>query len=197
MATLRISMSDVGSTELSRLHDVLSEGKRTGLHEAIGVELRELTAEHVRHINSHKTAQALGATPTNHLAKAAEKIAEEKSTVADTTGVTLTINHPGFGRALHDVTIRPTTSKALAIPIDAISYGVRAAQLWDSLKLFIPKGHAIIAMRTEDGKIKPLYLLRSSVTQKQDRSLLPNDEEFRGAGARGALTFLKRELGNN
>jgi hypothetical protein len=194
MSTLKISISDIGSPELTKLMDSLSGNGRVSMNEAIGAEAQELTYEHLRAIAAarHATAQKLGASPTNFMAGAAEAVQAAGAMEASADAAEITIDHPGVARALRDVEIRPTTTKALAIPIDAIAYGRRAAELWDSLKLFIPKGTRIIAMRGEDKKIRPLYILCASVTQKQDRTLLPSEEEYRGAAARGAIAYLQR-----
>jgi hypothetical protein len=92
-------------------------------------------------------------------------------------------------RALRDVTIVPREAKSLAIPIHALAYNRRPAQIWESLNLFIPKGKNVICM---PGKtITALYVLVRSVTQKQDRTLLPSDENFQKAAATGAGNYIR------
>lgn len=192
---LRISISDTASPEVLRAIRALTGGELTKLHQAIGVEVQRITAQHVAAIaaSRHGTAEKLGASPTGHFAGAAEKVSADSALAAGQDGATLTISHPGFVRAFRDVKIVPKTAKALAIPINAISYGRRAAELWDRMGLFIPEGKRIIAA-TVGGVLTPLYILCRSVTQKQDRSLLPSDDQFRDAALRGAKGWLGMEL---
>jgi hypothetical protein len=163
------------------------------LNQAMGEEVQVLTAEYLRRLSGerHDTANALAGTSdsssiqTGFLSQAAEKVASPGALAVDSEAATLTIDHPGMMRAFGPVTISPKNAKSLAIPVNAIAYGKRARSLWATLPLFIPKGCNFIAMK--DGKsIIALYILVRSVTQKQDRSLLPSDEEWRDAAAVGA-----------
>ncbi|MEO8204880.1 MAG: hypothetical protein ABI615_01775 [Chthoniobacterales bacterium] len=188
---LRISIKDSATPRLASLIATLSGPGRSDLNRAAGAQLQVVTASHVAVLAAtrHTTAERLGATPTNFFASAAEKVAQASALTADSSGATLTINHPGFIRAFRSVKIVPRTARSLAIPIHAISYGHRAAALWDRLALFIPKGKRVICAKL-GGVITPLYILCKSVTMKQDRSLLPSDEEFQEAAIAGAKSYL-------
>jgi hypothetical protein len=139
-----------------------------------------------------RASQKQGAPHSGYFAQAAEAVAGDAKLSADSSGATLTIDHPGFIRAFRTVKIVPRTTKYLAIPINAISYGQRAAELWDRMSLFIPKEKRIIAA-TIGGVLTPLYILCKSVTQKQDRSLLPSDKQFQDAAVAGAKTYLSSQ----
>ena len=188
---LRIKISDGLSPRLQSLMRLLGGAGLRELHQAAGTELQRITVDHVARIAAtrHATAERLGAAPTNHFAQAAEKVAAASALSADPSGATLTISHPGFIRAFRTVKIVPREAKSLAIPIHALSYGHRAGELWDRMHLFIPKGKNIIAA-TIGGTLTPLYALCKSVTQKQDRSLLPSDAEFQKAAVDGAKGWL-------
>lgn len=192
---LRISIADTATPRLRSLMGALQGAGRRDLHAAMGVEVQNLTYQHVSTLagSRHDTANRLGAAPSNHLAQAAEKIAAPTALSADSNAATLTINHVGMIRALRDVTIVPREAKALAIPVNAIAYNRRPAQIWAELNLFIPKGKNVIAM-SDGKKITVLYVLVRSVTQKQDRTLLPSDNEFSAAAAVGAKTFISDSL---
>lgn len=174
---------------------LLGGAGRTEILRASGTEVQRVTVDYIARLAAtrHETASRLGAAPTNHFAQAAEKVASPAALEADADAATLTISHPGFSRAFRNVVIAPRSAKALAIPVHAISYGKRAAELWDRLSLFIPKGKRVIAA-TLGGVVTPLYILCKSVTQKQDRTLLPADEEFRAAAALGAKQWLATTL---
>ena len=168
-----------------------------GLHDAMGYAARTLTREHLLALNSHATANRLGAQPSGHWAQAAEKTTFE----ADATSATVTIAHPGIGRAMHDVTITPGAGKKfLTIPLIAYAYNLRAASV-DGL--FVAKGKqgGLFLAKKEspekDAPVRAWYLLVPSVHQAQDRSLLPSDTEYERAAVDGAinyLEFVKRSL---
>jgi hypothetical protein len=170
---------------------------RRSLHQAMGTEVQVLTAEYLRKIAAarHSTAEKLGATPTGFLADASEKVAAPGALAANSDHAMLSISFPGVGRAFHEVKITPKQAKFLAIPVHAIAYGKRARFLWDSLKLFIPKGSRFICMRMRDGKtLLRLYVLVRSVTQPQDRTLLPSQEEWVEAAGLGARNWFHNQL---
>jgi hypothetical protein len=174
---LRISIKDGVSPRLASVMKMFSGSGLAAMHRADGVEMQRITVDH------------LAARPGNHWSVASEKVAQPAALSADASGATLTIKHPGITRAFRTITIVPRESKALAIPISPISKGFRAAELWDRMKLFIPKGTRIIAANI-GGQLTPLYVLCSKVTQRQDRSLLPSDGEFQRAAVKGAMGYL-------
>jgi hypothetical protein len=189
-----IDWQKLSSPSLGRKIDTLTGGDLTGLHSAMITGVQEVTVNHLTRLagERHATADRLGAAPTGHLAQAAEKVASPACVSASSRSGTLTINHPGLTRALRDVTISRADGGPLTIPVDAIAYGRRAAELWEPLNLFYAqnsKGQTFIAMKS--GKtIKPLYLLVRSVTQHQDRSLLPADNEFAEAAHDAADAYV-------
>lgn len=192
---LTISIQDGASPVLQQAIRLLTGSERASLHRAAGVEVQELTARHLGVLagSRHATAQKLGAAPSGHLAKAAEKASAPSALASDATAAVLTINHPGLSRAFRTIRIAPVASRSLAIPVHAVAYGVRAAELWDRMKLFIPKGGRIIAA-TIGGVLTPIYVLCKSVTQRQDRSLLPSDQQFQDAAVAGAKDWLRAQM---
>lgn len=192
--------------ELRLLQDALTGEGRVEMVRAAGYEVQRSTADYLRQLaqTRHDTANALGATPSNHLAQAAEKVTQATVSVASGTGIEtqaeFVLDHPGMSRAFHDVTIRPRNAKALTIPIAAIAYNRRAGQ-FDGLFVLGGRGadvgRNLLCRRLDDGTIEPLYLLVRSVTQKQDRSLLPSAEEWNEAALRGARTYLDMVLPKN
>ena len=166
-----------------------------GLHNAMGYAARTLTREHLRTLNKHTTANRLGASPKGHWSQAAENTSME----SDANSATVTISHPGIGRAMHDVTITPGAgNKCLTIPLIAQAYNLRAAAVWESEQLFVKpaknakgKDVAVAGKRLPDGTFQPWYLLVPSVRQAQDRSLLPSDTEYERAAVDGAIDYLQ------
>lgn len=189
---LRIKISDGVSPMLQSAMRTLSPSGLTDLHHAAGVKVQELTRDHIAGLrrSPDSLASKIGAPTSNFYAQAAEKVAGDAALSAGPGGATLTINSIGFKRAFQDVQIFPKTAKSLAIPINAISAGHKASELWDRMKLFIPKGANIIAA-TIGGVLTPLYALCKSLTQKQDRSLLPSDADFQKEAVKGAKSYLQ------
>ncbi len=184
----------------------LSGEGATGMAKAMGVEVQNKSVDHLRGLaaSRHDTANRLGAAPSGHLAQAAEKVGAASAVTTISGGgsniAVLAINHPGMVRAFRDVTIVPTTKKFLAIPLAAIAYNRKPSQLTD-------EGHNMFVLRSKDsGKdrlilaekqgdsIMPLYLLVRSVTQKQDRTLLPSDDEFSEAAVTGISNYIQQKL---
>ena len=149
-----------------------------------------LVRSHLRRLGSwkHESADRLHAQPTGFLKKAA------RGTVFNSSenGGDVIIPAP-LGRAFHDVEIRPKNAAALTIPASTEAYGKRASVLaahgW---KIFRPKGERFLmgAKKGEDPKI--LYWLTASVKQKQDRSLLPSDDEMHRVGAAAMMAEIRR-----
>lgn len=170
---------------------------RTELNVSIGGRAEKLTESHLVAIaqTRHATAQRLGASPSGHWGQAAEKTSFE----ADAEGATITINQPGISRAAHDVKIEPGPGKKyLALPAIAAAYNQRAYRLPDLHPIVrsIEGEKRAIGLGKKDaaGTETVWYWLVKSVTQTQDRTLLPSDEEYRLAALAGIGDYIDRLL---
>ena len=152
-----------------------------------------LVRSHLLRLGSwkHQSAAQLHAQPTGFLQKAA------RGTVFNASENSGEVIIPApLGRAFHDVEIRPKQAGALTIPASAEAYGKRASVLaalgW---KIFRPKGERFLmgAKKGEDPKI--LYWLTASVKQKQDRDLLPSDDEMCRVAAGAMMAGIRRIAG--
>ncbi len=183
---VRINFRD-GLTPLMRsMAQVL---RSSGWIRAAGAEMQETIAEHMFQLNGKKNK--LGGKPSDYFAKAARLVEKADALTVSEREAVVTIKTKGFSRAFRDVKIVPSESKSLAIPIHKDAYNIRARELWQRMKLFIPEGADYIAANI-GGSITPMYVLCRSVTQKQDRSLLPDDDELRAAAVFGAEAALSR-----
>lgn len=194
---LRINIR-VEDAVVSRLRTIAQQMVGAGqaeVNRAMGVEVQQITVRHLGRLQggTERAKSAAGRPHTGWFARAAGAAAVPSALEADAGGAVLTIKYPGLSRAFRDVTIRPKTARALAIPLHPQAYGKRAGELWDRLKLFIPKGTRVICANI-NGRVTPFYWLASSVTQKQDRSLLPSDDEFVAAGKRAVKTWVTEKL---
>lgn len=194
---------------------------RVDLNHDIAARAENTTRDYLLSLSQsrHATADALGATPTGHLERAAESV----SSSSDADAATISITSPGIGRAFHDVTITPGSGKKyLTIPATAEAYGKRAGAFSD-LRLAFFKGGLLALVKADQsrvsdrkesgygvesnaaqGKRAPLqaasrppvyYWLKTSVRQKQDRTLLPSDELLQSAAEEGVRDWLKDFLG--
>lgn len=166
------------SSKFSRFMQVLHGDGRRMLYSSAAVAVADLVRRYLISLSQsrHATARRLGARPSGHIEKAAQKTVHSAS--ADHGEVT--IPAPGFTRAFGDVEIKPLNAKRLTIPINRVSYNRRVGELralgW---KFFTrPKKDVLFGYRGQgkDKETMPLYLLRTRVIQTQDRSLLPADE---------------------
>lgn len=160
--------------------------------------LAETVREHVRRIagTRHGTASRLGAMPTHHL----ERGARETVATRDGNQAVVTVPIPGITRAFGDLHIRPKNAKALTIPINAVSYGVRAPELadrgWNLFTLPASQGPGagiLFGRKTGRASTVALYLLRKSADIPQDRALMPSDGEMEEAMAYGITMAIEAE----
>ena len=160
--------------------------------------LAETVRDHIRReaAGRHRTASRLGAMPTHHLERGA------RETVASRDGrqAVVTVPIPGITRAFGDLHIRPQNAKALTIPINSVSYGMRAPELADrGWNLFTqssrqgPGAGVPFGRKAGMPSAVALYLLRNSADIPQDRSLMPSDEEMGEALAYGVTMAIEAE----
>lgn len=166
----------------------------SGLYESIADVAQESTRDYLREISSfrHKTANSLGAAPTGALEKAADRV----TSASDEKSATVTVSGSLFARAFRDITITPTSAKALTIPINAIAYGKRVGELeaqgWKFFRPRNPDAKPLLWATNPAGESMPMYYLAAKVEQPQDRTLLPSDEELLEAARLGARNYLER-----
>jgi len=172
--TLDLKLGEKFSRTLSSAFDATG---RSHLFSVAAENLHRLVTSHILRIEPkhHKWANLLGAAPTRHFAFGVA--ASAFSHTPDAAVVTIPV--PGFNRAFRDVAIYPKNWTHLTVPVSSHSYGHRAAELrrmgW---RIFRPKDHDILMGYRKGEKATTLYALKKSVTQRQDRSLLPQDAEM-------------------
>lgn len=138
----------------------------------------------------HLSSQRLGARPSRHLEKGANKI----SFRADENHGEVLLPIPGISRAFGNLAIFARHARALTIPINKVSYARRAGELKSlGWTLFRPKGKDVL-MGTKPGEDKAvaLYILKKRVTQRQDRSLLPSDSTIGDTATKAYVMEIER-----
>jgi hypothetical protein len=97
----------------------------------------------------------------------------------------------GFSHKVTGGTISAKRKKFLTIPIVPEAHGLTAKQYSRSIApLFIVKGTLSQADENSPTGIKPIFVLKKSITQKAWRGALPPDKVYLDAFAKGALSLL-------
>jgi len=176
--------------ELQRIKKSLSDLRP--LNHRIARRAESLTRRHIAAEipKRHKTADRLGARPTHALN------AKDVTSDFDGDGASVTVGGLPFARTFKDVEIKPTGGRrALTIPIHAEAYGKRVEELkgegWDFFRAGKKEDadRQTLFGRNPSGEVIPMYKLLRSVELKQDRTLLPSDEEYEGV-AHDAIEYL-------
>ena len=182
----------VTSDEITPCLNRVSAGlkDRTRLNEMIGGQAQVLTRNHLIDLaaSRHDSANRLGATPTGHLARAAESVAG----TSDAEAAVVTVTSPGIARAFHALDIVPVNAKLLTIPASPLSYGKRASEVErqiGELRFAVLGGHPSLVAGKDDN-LTVLFWLASSVHIPQDRTLLPSDEQYLYAAESASRFYL-------
>lgn len=142
-----------------------------------GKALQELLKDWMRELNSSRSTHG-----SNHFNPSGilEPVVNE-----NTVSVPITI--PGITRALHDIVINPVEANSLAIPVHESAYGMQPRE-YNNVHpkgtpeaLFKPKDKDYLAKTDSAGNLIVMYILRKSVHQSQDSTLLPRDEQMNEA----------------
>ncbi len=166
---VKISSEDDGS--LTRLSAAMSD--RRALHKRIETEVLRFVREFgsKKSQTEHRTANALGAKPTNHLTRAYAGI---ESTSDEQSAQLLIPRASRLRAAFGSYKLVPTQAKYLTLPVNAESYGRRAREFDDLTFMKVgPRKTAILARTDEEGNMTTMYLLVKSVNIKEDETLMP------------------------
>lgn len=199
MNALHYNINAESSPALQRLYSGLK--RRRGLHKLMGGRVQNCARDHLIRIagQRHKQANKLGAQPSGFLGQAAEKVARPSAVKASEDAAALQLSHPGMRRAFEDVVIEPNKpGGALTIPMHARAYNRRAYRIKGLFVMQTAKGAFLVKNAFESrgrgqikrGRLVFYYRLVKSVRQKQDRTLLPSDEEIKLAALRGADDYV-------
>lgn len=149
------------------------ESQKSSILLAGGQALQKLLRNWMRELNSSRSKHG-----SNHFTPTGIH-----DPIVDGDNVAVGIYIPGITRALHDIVIRPVEAQSLAIPMHADAYGTSPREYnlnhpkGSPEALFMPKGKDYLA-KNDHGSLVVMYLLRKSVNQKQDPTLLPTSEEI-------------------
>jgi hypothetical protein len=154
------------------------------LHEIAGRAAFNLIVAHLR--DRDRTPNRLGGDRTHYYSQAADGTHME----SDAQEATVTVSHVGFRLRLEGGTVLPVNAGALTIPIHPDAHGRRAAE-FPGLFRIRPKSSdsEFLADKpdpSDPDSLRVLYVLRASVTQAADPSVMPADTDLSEA-VRAAL----------
>jgi len=190
MSALNVAVT-IHSPKLAALSALLGG---TMLMRAMGVAVKEKTVDYLRDLagSRHDSANRVGGSYTGFYADRTQAVEGAALTVGSTEA-SFTVNHPGVGRAFHAITIVPKNgAQYIPIPLNALAYGRSPREFQKNI--FIKKGAAKGGSKKEakpfDDTV-PAWLLVPSVTQPQDRTLLPSDGEWKTAAIDAAMALIE------
>ena len=172
---------------------------RVPLHQAMAADAVEFTRAYVAGSARHATAQRLGAKPTGFRERAAKTI--EPASTAEAAIIRIP-RKTGLARAFGDIVLVPQNGrKYLTIPAMAETYGRSVRDFPEGTFVFsILAAHrqfAVLRWREDGGKHRKgdvAYWLRRSVTQKKDRTLLPDSEDLATVAIDAASRYFEEIL---
>ena len=187
--------------------DLISRLNPARVNTFVGDRCFPLTQNHLLKMPHNK----MGATPVNFYADAARNTNRRVSP----EGVIIAINKIGIRQRVKGGRITAVNSKFLTIPIDPRAYGKTAAGFGDALQLVVIKGRgAYLALKGEavdnglgkakrkrgSAKSEPvqgpergpiMFILKRSVTQQPDPTVLPSDAEYLDEALKGVSAAAK------
>ena len=188
----------------------LNRNNRLDIFSSIAPRVSELIRRHLSENAApkrHATADRLGANRTGFLEEGARSGVTPHAT-ADEAEVLIRV--PGISRAFRDLTVTPKNWDYLTIPADAVAYGRRASKVRAlGFSIFRPpaKGAKLVSkdprkfsdyknilMGSSDGEVKTLYSLAKSAHLRQDRGLLPSDDEISSTAKLSIKQYLQRRF---
>ncbi len=197
MSTIQLRIDINGIKPVNeRLQQVRNQlTKREPLHRHMAEDVKDFTAGHVAQLNRHVTAQRLGGKQTGFLRRAASSLQWDADEEA---GYLVIPRRTGLGRAFGDVLLRPGSGrKYLTVPATGETYGKGVRDFpQGAFRFAILHAHRlfpVLLWTTTAGKHKKgdvAYWLRTSITQKQDRSLLPSDQNMKKTARDSAVIYL-------
>ena len=93
--------------------------------------------------------------------------------------------------------VRKKNKAALTIPVSHLSHGKSVADFRNAgnkpFKIRSKRGNDLLAIRTGDDGIEPIYLLRASARVRGDKTLRPSDDAIRARLHEGVALTLKHQ----
>lgn len=193
--TLEIEVRGIDDAEF-RLQAVRRAlANREPLHAKMATTATQFTRDYLISDTDHKTAQRLGATPTGFRAKNARALQPDWN---EESAIIRIPRSTGLARAFGDVVIEPKSGrKYLTIPDHAETYGRAVRDFPEGTFAFAiyqgARPSPALVFADDSGRHKKGevgYWLRKKVVQKQDRTLLPFEEDYREISRQAIVAYI-------
>ena len=170
------------------LRKLLKETESNGpLAKVLGRAGANTLKKHFRSRN--RTPNKLGGTRTNFWSRVAESV---QSPVSLPGRIVIHVSHPAIAQKVFGGTITPKKAKNLALPIDPMAHG-KSPRVFPLLQFAMTRAGVKLLGLRQNGGMKWLYVLKSSVTQDADPKALPTDAEMgRALETAGDIHLRKR-----
>jgi hypothetical protein len=191
--SLKVDVVDAVGPRLASFTQSMTN--RQGLHERIADRERNLVRDYFDQLSAtrHATADRLVAEPSGFW----DQARDATTSMATEEAAVVSIAKPGIGRAGHDVPITPGPGKQyLTIPLIAEAYNKRAYTVPGLFAIRSKEnpGNLTLVKEEPDGSVTPWYALVRSVTQYQDRTILPSDQALTVEAMEGIRDYIDQLL---
>lgn len=176
-----IDLRDTARPTLTGLRTFLGS---SSINELVGRRAVSVHQDHLRAVDSARP-NALGGQRTHFYSAAAEGT----SFRVESDGVTVSIASVGIAQRYFGGTIIPKRKKFLTIPVHPLVYGKTAREFAGKLKVRFGRGRVPVALVMKDSGVT-MYLLRRTITQAGDSTVLPTPESVTSA----VVETLEKEL---
>jgi hypothetical protein len=181
--SLHVDLRQVALRDAAAL--VLGSSNRAGLNAAMATAVRDRTRDYLRAQDRSRGSigDPLAATQGN-LAGPAWRAVQDAPIEANANAGWFTVDHPEIARAFGDVTFEEDQSTAAAgAPAFSKSGGVIRGSMRGSVGTALRPAHSLLA-----------WLQVRTITARQDRALLPSDEDWQAAAAQAARLWYAQRL---
>ena len=169
MIALRLDRDEI----TPHLRKLMREAESNGpLARVLGRAGANTLKKHFRSRN--KTPNKLGGTRTNFWSRVAESV---QSPLSRPGKIVIPVSHPAIAQKVFGGIITPKKAKNLAIPIDPKAHG-KSPRVFPLLQFAMTRAGVKLLGIKENGGMKWLYVLKSSITQAPDPKALPTDAEM-------------------
>lgn len=160
----------------------LSDGvKRPEIRKAMGRGVATRLRKHFTELDGSRRNR-LGGKRTHFYGEVRKSVQNPQ---LESDGVVVAINHVGIAQRYFGGVIEAKPGKRLTIPVHPEAHGRRAREFGDLTPIFFADGNGFLMRPNPDSPSaigEVYYLLRKTVEQDADPSVLPTDDELETAG---------------
>lgn len=200
--SIEISLKDNVSAELRDLIELLDGDQKEELNTRIAPAALAAVQQYYR-IFGQKKGWENPASPTHGAGRKSTRFAAQIASSwgtgpIDSESVSVVSGDFRLGHKVRGGTIRAVRAKFLTIPVVPEAHGLRARdyEARTGNNLFKPRGKNILAEKIGGSRIRAVYALKKSVTQKKVPGALPTSDSIAGPVSEALVDELGQILGD-